>query len=161
MVMPSFADQAKLFHLIPSVESKRCPRCGHAKLLDQFSNRTKGMVDPCSYCRECQREYCQHHYTKHSKLHNARRYQRQKLTRNELARKIQDYKKNKACVDCGERDPVVLEFDHVRGVKRAEICMMIRLGRDWQLISEEISKCDLRCANCHRRKTAKQFGWKI
>jgi hypothetical protein len=63
-------------------------------------------------------------------------------------------------VDCGETDPVVLEFDHVRGEKKGEIAMMVRVD-GWDKIVEEMAKCELRCANCHRRKTAKQLGWKI
>ena len=26
-------------------------------------------------------------------------------------------------------------------------------------VEEEISKCEVRCANCHRKKTAKTFSW--
>jgi len=62
------------------------------------------------------------------------------------------------CVDCGEPDPVVLEFDHVRGVKAFTIGQDAgHVGRD--LLIEEIKKCDVRCANCHRRRTAVQLGW--
>lgn len=62
------------------------------------------------------------------------------------------------CVDCGESDPVVLEFDHV-GEKKAEIGKMISYSCRLDLIFEEISKCEVRCANCHKRKTAKDRGW--
>lgn len=62
------------------------------------------------------------------------------------------------CVDCGETDPVVLEFDH-RSDKSDNIGSMLRHGTSTETMEREIAKCDVRCANCHRRKTAKQFGW--
>jgi hypothetical protein len=62
------------------------------------------------------------------------------------------------CVDCGEKDIIVLDFDHRdRANKVFAIGRMIG-GRLDRLI-QEIEKCDVRCANCHRRRTAKQFGW--
>jgi hypothetical protein len=63
------------------------------------------------------------------------------------------------CVDCGESDPRVLEFDHVSGVKTGNVCDMIGSLISWRRISEEISKCVVRCANCHRRKTIRQLKW--
>lgn len=61
------------------------------------------------------------------------------------------------CVDCGELDPVVLDFDHVRGIKKKAISQL--LSSTWLKIEEEIRKCEVRCANCHRRKTHIQFNW--
>src|SRR5205807_7072951 len=53
------------------------------------------------------------------------------------------------CVDCGERDPVVLDFHHLHGktfnINRAYQCSIKR-------ILEELAKCVLLCANCHRRR---------
>jgi len=66
---------------------------------------------------------------------------------------------NHPCVDCSESDIVVLEFDHVRGTKAFNIAYLVGQGRDLQTIKTEMDKCEVRCANCHRRKTAKQFGW--
>jgi hypothetical protein len=64
------------------------------------------------------------------------------------------------CVDCGEADPVVLEFDHVNGDKDGNIGNMIGSGRTWRRLLIEIDKCEVRCANCHRRATARRAGTK-
>ena len=63
-----------------------------------------------------------------------------------------DYLSTHPCVDCGETDPVVLEFDHVRGTKLFTICPKLN-NIKFELIKEEITKCDIRCTNCHLKKT--------
>jgi len=50
----------------------------------------------------------------------------------------------------------VLEFDHVRGVKRAEVAQMA--GYSLKAARDEIAKCEVRCGNCHRRKTIRERG---
>lgn len=63
------------------------------------------------------------------------------------------------CVDCGEADINVLHFDHVRGNKTDNISRMLRNNKAWSKVRAEIRKCDVRCANCHMRRTVTQFGW--
>jgi len=63
------------------------------------------------------------------------------------------------CVDCGNGDLRVLEFDHVRGVKLFSISDAVRRQLSQKKIEEEILKCDVRCANCHRIVTAERGGW--
>jgi hypothetical protein len=62
----------------------------------------------------------------------------------------------RGCIDCGETDPIVLDFDHVRDTKTSGISRMMRHYCTWEELEKEIAKCDVRCANCHRRKTAKE-----
>jgi 5-methylcytosine-specific restriction endonuclease McrA len=61
------------------------------------------------------------------------------------------------CVDCGETDPVALEFDHLRD-KKFGIAAGLR-DREWQSVLDEMAKCEVVCANCHRRRTAKRGGF--
>lgn len=68
------------------------------------------------------------------------------------------YLAQQRCIDCGEQDPVVLEFDHMRD-KRRNIAELISGGLTWAVIQAEIEKCEVRCANCHRRKTARERGF--
>lgn len=60
-------------------------------------------------------------------------------------------------MDCGETDPVVLEFDHIRD-KRGDVTQMISGGLLWDTVEAEIAKCEVRCVNCHVRKSAKSIG---
>ncbi len=67
-------------------------------------------------------------------------------------RLVVKYLNSHPCVDCGETDWLVLQFDHVRGKKSFNISY--RLGSyKWETIKAEIDKCDVRCANCHSIQT--------
>lgn len=70
-----------------------------------------------------------------------------------------DYLKTHPCVECKENDPVVLEFDHIRGNKIDSVSNLVRKGCARKTIIKEINKCQILCANCHKRKTAKDFDW--
>lgn len=73
---------------------------------------------------------------------------------------ILEYLLTNPCVDCGNSDPDVLEFDHKDpSEKKYDISNMMRNGQSIESIGTEIAKCDVRCANCHRKKTRKQFGY--
>src|ERR1700690_2455576 len=69
------------------------------------------------------------------------------------------YLRSHPCVDCGEPDPVVLDFDHVRGEKAWPINSIIVSWMSLNTLTQEISKCDVRCANCHRRRHSKENSW--
>lgn len=73
-------------------------------------------------------------------------------------RHLFDRLRSSGCIDCGERDLVVLDFDHL-GEKVANVSRMAH--REWSLarIDAEIAKCEVRCANCHRRRTARELGY--
>jgi len=72
---------------------------------------------------------------------------------------IWDFYSTHPCVDCGEDDPIVLELDHVRGKKVAGVSQLVHNTRSLKVIEDEIAKCEVVCANCHRRRTANTQGW--
>lgn len=81
------------------------------------------------------------------------------MTNSDLKRAyVIDYLATHPCIDCQENELVVLEFDHVRGTKRYSINRLITNHCSLATLVAEIEKCEVRCANCHRRKTAGTFG---
>ena len=70
-----------------------------------------------------------------------------------LRKFVKRYKGFASCVDCGEGNPLVLDFDHVRGKKFANISRMVQCSYSVEKLKEEIRKCEVRCSNCHRIKT--------
>lgn len=73
---------------------------------------------------------------------------------------VYDYLKTHPCVDCGESDIIVLQFDHNDDVNKVgSISKLIRKRMSQASLVQEIQKCTVRCANCHTRRTAKQFNW--
>ncbi|QQR82198.1 hypothetical protein IPJ70_02855 [Candidatus Campbellbacteria bacterium] len=85
-------------------------------------------------------------------------YKAQKRHRIGVRRKLFEFLSTKSCVDCGEQDPIVLDFDHKnRAEKFKSVSKMLSGHYSWESVLKEIKKCTVRCANCHRRKTYKEF----
>lgn len=135
---------------------KKCTRCKKTKSYSEFQKRAATKSGCGSMCKECKREYDCAHYKAHPD-------RKEYIKKNRLAARkrahafICEYLSSHPCVDCGENDPNVLEFDHVRGKKHNTISRLKASSR--AAVEREIKKCVVRCANCHRRKTAKQFKW--
>jgi hypothetical protein len=58
-------------------------------------------------------------------------------------------------MDCGKSYPYyVMDMDHRHGVhKKGVISLMVSNGADETALLEEVAKCDVVCANCHRERT--------
>lgn len=62
------------------------------------------------------------------------------------------------CVDCGEPDIRVLEFDHIDpSTKEHSVSRMVSQGYATEKVAAEMAKCEVRCCNCHRLRTRRQF----
>lgn len=142
--------------MIGAAETFRCSRCGEAKPTDAFPTRAAGSRFLHSWCKACFATYkaARHQQNHEQEMRRIRRNQAATVGANR-ARAL-GHLLSHPCVDCGERDPVVLEFDHVRGEKIADVSMMISNGWPWWRIEAEIAKCDVRCANDHRRVTKRR-----
>jgi hypothetical protein len=99
------------------------------------------------------------HYSENKKEYRDRSLKQKESRRKRIRLELKKYLKENPCVDCGERDIIVLDFDHVRGEKRCEVSNMINGWYSWKTVLSEIEKCDVRCSNCHRRKHAIEKGW--
>jgi hypothetical protein len=103
--------------------------------------------------KEDQVKYAQKHYNDNKELYNKRRLLSNRKIKQKSREFINDYLKANPCVDCGESDPIVLEFDHVFGDKKYNVADLLKGYYAIETIKLEIKKCEVRCANCHRRVT--------
>ena len=141
-------------------ETKFCPTCRSLKSAADFSLDKARPDGLNSQCKDCKRVVQRNWYVKNKARHIANVARRRRAAETELIRRILEYLRCHPCVDCGETNPVLLEFDHVRGRKLNSVCDLSRRGSGWAKIEAEISKCEVRCCRCHRLKTAKQFGYR-
>lgn len=111
-----------------------------------------------SFCISCSKERSKERYKDFSveQKQEIKDRARQKVLRNKQF--VWDYLKQHPCIECKEADPIVLEFDHTRD-KKIAISNLAGQGVGLERLQEEIDKCEVRCVLCHRRKTAKDFGW--
>lgn len=131
------------------MENKKCSRCKNIGEFGKHKSRKDGLQ---SVCKKCKRKIHENFIKNNPKY----LLKRNRIRRGKARRLIYEYLSSHPCVDCGEQDPIVLQFDHIND-KRYTISKM--RSHSMSTIQKEISKCEVRCANCHQRKTAIEQGW--
>jgi len=133
--------------------TKVCKVCGIRKPYSEYHRNRNGYKGKC---KECVSEKAHTYWNK-----NKERLQEQAKERNRRNSEagkllVRTYLDDKVCVDCGIADWRVLEFDHVRGEKLGNVCEM--MTGCLEKLADEILKCDVICANCHKIRTANRLG---
>jgi hypothetical protein len=140
-----------------SQHTRLCGRCRRPKPIAEFAWHRKAKGQRDNYCRPCRAAYKQEHYAAHRERYVANAARRKHALIAERTAYLIEFFRERPCVDCGETDPLVLEFDHI-GQENFSISVGIR-GHKWQSVLDEIERCEVVCANCHRRRTAIRAGF--
>ena len=124
--------------------TRQCLKCGETHPLSMFylgierrRAEREGRQSWRMHCRNCQKA-----------VNDARRKPRQ-----DYADRV---KLDAGCADCGihSEHPEIYDFDHIaeRGKKVTTVSALMTKGT-FEAFKEEIAKCEVVCANCHRIRT--------
>jgi hypothetical protein len=122
------------------------------------------MTTPVKTCRGCLKDKPVTEFYKHPRMADGRLnhcttckqdYQRSRANRNRNI--VAAYLEGKRCELCGVGDPIVLEFDHIDPATKIDcVGNLVAKGAPPNRLLEEIGKCRILCANCHRVHTHQQ-----
>jgi len=121
---------------------KKCHKCNNELPLDSFDTDVRYRLGKASICKECRKKINAEYYKANGK-------HKSKVNGDLYLNKI----KSKGCGACSLDKIVCLDFHHTRD-KSFNISERKTLNQ--QLI-EEVEKCILLCANCHRLHHAGQL----
>ena len=141
---------------------KICTKCQQELPISSFNLKKMnkdGTPQLQSLCKSCNKIYQKEHY-----LQNKNHYAN-KARSWETNYKVKIYSIlmevcKDGCIECGEKSFACLQFNHIDpSTKIDSVSSMITNSKNIEFILEEVKKCEILCANCHAKKTAKQFGW--
>ena len=141
-------------------DTKWCHAC--QRTLDigcfSFKYQDRGVRQSC--CRECARQASRKYYL----LDRAKHIARVALNKSRYRARNRDFVRailaQSSCTDCGMTDFAVLEFDHRADVRKVgNVSGLVSRAVSRRSMEAEIAKCDIVCANCHRRRTATRASW--
>lgn len=127
---------------------RRCYVCREEKEDNQFNRRGTGYQRKC---RACSKRLSNDHYLANKDLYK-RRVAKRKQT---LSEAIDAIKARTPCADCGNKfHPCAMDFDHLDATQKiADVSRLRSMNVNMKRILDEIAKCELVCANCHRIRT--------
>lgn len=139
------------------METKTCRGCNREIAIDQFAWKSKSRGIRQAQCKQCYSAYNRAYYASGEK-------EKQKKRVVEHARSLRDrfreWKSTQRCVVCGEQAPECLDLHHLDpSLKDDEISRVISSTGSWKRIEDEIAKCIVVCANCHRKIHSGRIHW--
>lgn len=136
--------------------TKFCPKCNEDKLITEFHKKTKSKDGLQYICISCRKEMNADYYIATPEKDDARHNSR--LIRKQLVSSRIEPLLLAGCTDCHKCfPPESMDFDHVTGDKLVSIADLA--GSSYSdsellfLLEEELKKCEVVCANCHRIRT--------
>ena len=132
------------------INKKRCSKCRKTRLMTQFGLDERRKDGRKSWCQQCHVNGTMASYRRN----NGRYVERARQSR-KVIRAVLDKAKKKPCTDCGNSyPPYVMDFDHRPGNRKSfGLANAVNSHKALLEIQEEIAKCDVVCANCHRERT--------
>lgn len=139
---------------------KKCIKCKVNKPESKSFFYLKKNLKLENTCIECHKKKAKKQY--YSNKEKAKKYSLDRRIKRRIILQsfVFEYLKTRCCIDCGNTNILTLDFDHINpNEKEHSISWMILHGFSLEDLKIEIDKCEIRCANCHRIKTAKQQKW--
>lgn len=133
----------------------KCSLCKVEKPDEEFVWRNKALEIRHCVCKPCQKEKSKAHYHANKDKY----YAKNKAYELDVQTKVNQLKSKTGCVDCGESDPRCLDFDHIDPTTKTDSIGVLVRKCSYESVLIEIAKCEVRCSNCHRKKTSVQFDW--
>ena len=114
------------------METKICTKCSKELPITDFYWRNKAKGVRRSDCKYCHCNWVKEKYK-------------------EKKQDIEEIKNTLTCKKCGDNRPYVLDFHHLKSKeKKEEISKLLSSNASWETIINEMEKCIILCANCHR-----------
>ena len=138
---------------------KTCTSCKQSKPLAEYTVRRASRDGLATICRECNRLKARRYYAKNREYHVRVIMARKAVQRSLALEAVGTYLLANPCVDCGEGDVRVLDFDHRENCdKSADVMRLAQNGYSVARVMVEIAKCEVRCRNCHAKVTYERLG---
>ena len=132
---------------------KRCYKCSEWKEEKEFSSNKSSKDGIARACKLCACLIASDFYKRNKVEHIKRKEKASDLYLRKKQNLLLEYLLSHPCVDCGNKDLRVLEFDHLDPIeKKMNVSQLLRTS-GWEIIENEIEKCEVVCANCHRIRT--------
>jgi hypothetical protein len=133
---------------------KSCSICKESKPTAAFSRRKKNDQRLRSLCNACHRKDLVARYLNNPEPQRQKSRERDKTEVRERVRLIETIRSESGCVVCGEMESCVLDFHHLVGNSKGReggIPVARAAGKSWKALYQELAKCIVVCANCHRK----------
>ena len=136
----------------------RCSRCKEEKPDEEFAWRRRARGQRDNYCRPCRAAYKQEHYRANKQRYIELRGDERKLMLEERIALSSS--------PTSASTPASTAARPIRSCSSSTTCGTRSSGsqrafrdRNWHDVLDEIAKCEVVCANCHRRRTARRGGF--